>query len=69
MNPQEFTEAPRLPVTDYSELSDLHQSLLESLLLISQSDITDPNNKNIMNSVYWLARLILESYPREVLAD
>jgi len=67
MKHQGLKEVPKLPVTDYEELSDLQQSLLESLIIIAQSGEDIGNSKNLKNCVYWLSRIILASYPRDLL--
>ena len=67
MKHQELKEVPKLPVTDYQELSDLQQSLLESLIIISQSPEALQGHKHIGNCIYWLAKIVLSSYPIDLL--
>jgi len=67
MKYQELLEVPKLPVADYEELSDLQQSLLESLIIIAQSGEDIDHSKNLKNCVYWLVKIVLASYPRDLL--
>lgn len=67
MKHQELKEVPKLPVTDYEQLSDLQQSLLESLIIIGQSQEDIDNSKNLKNCIYWLAKIVLSSYPKDLL--
>ncbi len=67
MKTQDFIEIQKLPVTNYDQLSDLQQSLLESIIIISQSSQDVEHGKNLKNCIYWLAKIVLASYPRDLL--
>ena len=80
MNPHEFTARYgctvhtdpatgeryiRLPITDLDELGYMQQALLQAALLLTRT--TDPPEKADDNSMYWLCKILLASYPQDEL--
>lgn len=82
MNPQEFKSRYgftlqtdpetkqnyiKLPITDFNELAYMQESLLDSILLLTQLEKRHYKNEQMQSVIYWLCKLILASYPNEEL--
>jgi len=80
MNPQEFTSKYlniihkdpttketyiRVPIQDYGELSFMQHTLIENLNLLSQLDDNIRTERNMKDSMFWISKILLASYPSE----
>ena len=82
MNPQEFKTACyhtlqtdpetkrsyiKLPISNLSELAYMQESLLEGISLLTQLEERHYKSEQMQSTMYWLCRLVLNSYPNEEL--
>lgn len=57
----------KLPVANLGELGYMHQALLNGVVFLSQPEEGQNHEKELKNSIYWLCKIILASYPQEKL--
>ena len=78
MNPQEFKTRYlhtlqidpetnkryiKLPIDDLNELTYMQESLVESILLLTQLEKRQYKSEQMQSSIYWLCKILLVSYP------
>lgn len=78
MNPQEFKARYfhtlqidsetnkryiKLPIDDLSELTYMQESLVDSILLLTQLEKRHYKSEQMQSSIYWLCKILLVSYP------
>ena len=56
----------KLPVVDLAELGYMQQAILDGLLYLVQIE-NRQEEKELQNSMYWLLKILLASYPQEEL--
>jgi hypothetical protein len=54
-----------IPVTRPDEFIYMKNSLLETLYLLSQLDDNYEHHRGFKDAVYWISKILLESYPSE----
>ncbi|KAA1241012.1 hypothetical protein [Aquimarina sp. RZ0] len=57
----------RVPIQDYGELSFMQHTLIENLNLLSQLDDTLKTERDMKDSMFWISKILLASYPAEEL--
>ena len=57
----------QLPIADFNELAYMQESLLESILLLTQLEKRHYKNEQMQSSIYWLCKILLASYPNSEL--
>jgi len=56
----------KLPVANLAELGYMQQAILDGLLYLVQIE-NKQDEKELQNSMYWLLKILLASYPQEEL--
>ncbi|WP_103072699.1 hypothetical protein [Aquimarina sediminis] len=57
----------KIPITRPDEFLYMKNSLLENLYLLSQLDDNYEYNRGFKDAVYWISKILLESYSSEEL--
>ncbi len=57
----------RVPIQDYGELSFMKYTLIENLNLLSQLDDHIKTERDMKDSMFWISKILLASYPAEEL--
>ena len=55
----------KIPIMRPDEFIYMKNSLLENLYLLSQLDDNYEHNRGFKDSVYWISKILLASYPSE----
>lgn len=53
----------KLPISNLNELAYMQESLLDSILLLTQLEKRHYKNEQMQSVVYWLCKILLVSYP------
>ncbi len=53
----------KLPIDDLIELAYMQESLVDSILLLTQLEKGQYRSEQMQSSIYWLCKILLVSYP------
>lgn len=66
-DPQTNIPYIKIHLTDLSDLAYMQQGLINALQLLTCPGDNNYDNEQVQNAMYWLCKILLDSYPQDEL--